>query len=208
MGGTFPEPKVDVSAVDQVVGSSEHRAIARRTAREAVTLLRKQGLPLEKASKILIVSSAQWNDLGPAHPDSNDVLLSELRKRSPGSEIVILDEKGENWGNVLREARTAEQIILAISTKIRSNRAEGVQANERLLSLANEIAALGKHTSLLGLGNPYALKDFPDTDVGLCTYSNCPDSVAAAVETLYLELKPKGRLPVRISEEYPYGFGL
>jgi len=44
--------------------------------------------------------------------------------------------------------------------------------------------------------------------VCLCAYSECADSTAAAVEALFGEFTPSGRLPVTISEKYPFGFGL
>jgi beta-N-acetylhexosaminidase len=58
------------------------------------------------------------------------------------------------------------------------------------------------------LGNPYVVKDLPRTEVCLCCYSNCADSIAAAFEVLFGQFPSKGKLPVTLSQEYPYGFGL
>lgn len=42
----------------------------------------------------------------------------------------------------------------------------------------------------------------------LCTFSDANDSIDAAVEVLFGEREARGRLPIRISDAYPFGFGL
>jgi beta-N-acetylhexosaminidase len=61
---------------------------------------------------------------------------------------------------------------------------------------------------LFNFGNPYVLADLPRPAFGLCTFSDADDSLDAAVAVLFGELKPQGKLPVRISDRYPFGYGL
>ena len=42
----------------------------------------------------------------------------------------------------------------------------------------------------------------------LCAFSDAMDSIDAAVQVLFGKLKPQGKLPVRISGAYPFGYGL
>ncbi len=58
------------------------------------------------------------------------------------------------------------------------------------------------------VASDYVVRDLPRTEVCLCTYSNCAASIAAAFAVLFGEIKSQGRLPVTLSQEYQYGFGL
>ncbi len=194
--GLFDGATVDVDAVDDVVGCAEHRDIAKRVAREAVTLLRGEGLPLAGDAKLVVVTGAE-----------DDTLAQEVKKRNANAQVFGISEAGEAQ-QAIAAARDADGIVVGIATSARAYDEESVQATERLLSLAHELTALGRHTSLLVLGNPYVAKDLPDADVCLCTYSDCDDSTAAAVEAVFGEFAPSGKLPVTLSEKYPFGFGL
>ena len=44
--------------------------------------------------------------------------------------------------------------------------------------------------------------------ISLSTFSDAIDSIDAAVAILFGEQEARGRLPLRISEAYPFGFGL
>ena len=199
---------MDVGAVDGIVGRSEHKAAARRVAREAVTVLRREGMPLDRSKGLLVIAAAEWGDLGPPQPNANELFVEQVRKRQPGAEAVLVEDKKDTWQSALTAARNADSVILAVSSRIRSYTADSQRINGEIVDQAHKIAALGKHVSLVVMDNPYVVKSFPDTPVCLCTYSNCPDSATAAVEVLFGEFKPVGRLPVTISDRYKYGFGL
>jgi beta-N-acetylhexosaminidase len=206
--GLFEKATVDAAAVDSVVGCSEHRAVARRVAREAITVLRKEGMPLAKGRKIAVISSAQWCDLASGLGKADQHVLEAARTRIPEARVLVLGAKGEGWAEARSAARQSDAVILALGTRVRSYTQESRRTNQDLLSLVREISGLGKHTSVLVLGNPYVVKDLPRTEVCLCTYSNCADSITAAFEVLFGEIRSKGKLPVTLSQEYPYGFGL
>jgi beta-N-acetylhexosaminidase len=206
--GLFEKTIVDVSAVDRIVGRTEHKAAARRVALEAITVLRKDGIPAAKSRKTLVIAAAEWGDLGPPHPDANELFANEIRRRQPEAKAILVEEKKDTWQGALTAARDADAVILAVSTRIRSYAGESLRVNEDILAQAHNLVALGKHVSLVVMDNPYVVRSFPETPVCLCTYSSCADSVKAAVEVLFGEVEPVGRLPVTISERYKYGFGL
>lgn len=194
--GLFDEALVDVSAVDDIVGCAEHRAIAKRVAQEAVTLLRGEGLPLSKDARLVVITGSE-----------DDALVGEMRKRSPAAEVFAIGGD-EDAAAAVAAAREADGVIIGLATSVRAYDEESVRGNQRIAALAQEIVATGRHTSLLVMGNPYVAADLPDASVCLCTYSACDDSVAAAAGALFGEFVPSGRLPVTVSEEYPFGFGL
>ncbi len=194
--GLFDQALVDVSAVDDIVGCPEHRAIARRVAEEAVTVLRGEGLPLSKNANLLVIIDAQ-----------DSTLAVEIAKRSPAAQVLCVSSDDEA-AEAVAAAREADGIIIGIATSVRANDEESVRGNQRLIGLAQQIVGTGRHTSLLVMGNPYVVADLPDASVCLCTYSDCDDSVAAAAGALFGEFAPSGRLPVTVSDQYPFGFGL
>jgi beta-N-acetylhexosaminidase len=206
--GLFQQATVDVAAVDSVVGCRQHRAVARRVAQEAITVLRREGLPVANGRKTAVISSAQWCDLARGLGQADAHVVEAVRKRLPDARVTVLGEKGEGWAEARSAAREAQAVVLALGTKTRSYTPEAQRTNQDLFGLVREIAGLGKHTSLLVLGNPYVVKDLPRTAVCLCSYSNCADSIAAAFEVLFGQFPSKGKLPVTLSQEYRYGFGL
>ena len=56
--------------------------------------------------------------------------------------------------------------------------------------------------------NPYDIRSYPDVRTYLATYGYRPCSIKAAVEVIFGEIVPRGRLPVEIPGLYPRGHGL
>jgi len=191
--GLFENRLVDVARVDETVGCAEHRATAKRMAREAVTLLRGAGLPLGPQAKTLVLS----ND--------NEALLTEVRRRNP--DAATADLAGDRAA-LLAAVRAADVVIFGIVTRVRASDEESFKANQALLAQVREVVATGRPTALVVMGNPYVVSDLPETAACLCTYSECPDSVEAAVMALFGEMKTTGKLPVTIAGQYAYGSGL
>jgi beta-N-acetylhexosaminidase len=104
--------------------------------------------------------------------------------------------------------RAADVVIFGIVTRVRASDEESFKANQALLAQVREAVATGRPTALVVMGNPYVVSDLPETAACLCTYSECPDSVEAAVMALYGEMKTTGKLPVTIAGQYAYGSGL
>jgi hypothetical protein len=79
-----------------------------------------------------------------------------------------------------------------------------------LLSFINEVIESGKGI-VVHFGNAYALNDFPALNEAkgiLMMYENSLYTERVASEIITGKVKPKGKLPVTINEQLPYGFGL
>jgi len=209
--GIFASPQVDLARVNQVVGCKEHAETSVRLARNSITVLRNHGLPLPSSGKTVVISTASWNDLGPSHPEADKRVLDEIRKRIPDAEGVLLPAKElteEACARALNAARSSQSIVFAAASRIRSYDEESSGLNRRLFQLIEQVAGLGKPVALLVLGNPYVVAQLPATPVCLLAYSNSPMSVNAAIDVLFGDRKATGRLPISISKEYPFGYGL
>src|SRR3712207_8782971 len=60
------------------------------------------------------------------------------------------------------------------------------------------LAATGKPLTLVALGSPYLLRNFPSVTAYLATFSSVPPSERAAVKAVFGEIPIRGRLPVSI----------
>ena len=90
-----------------------------------------------------------------------------------------------------------------------------VTASQGTVGLGGELphaieamAATGKPVTLIALGSPYLLRNFPDVTAYLATFSSVPPSEIAAVKALWGEIPIRGRLPVSIPGMAAYGDGI
>ena len=102
----------------------------------------------------------------------------------------------------------ADTVVFGIFTRVRPYAEEAIAVPKPYRELIERTAAAGHSIALLNFGNPYVMADLPKPALSLCTFSDATDSITAAVEVLFGELKPQGQLPVRISARYPFGHGL
>ena len=70
------------------------------------------------------------------------------------------------------------------------------------------MAATGKPVTLIALGSPYLLRNFPSVTAYLATFSSVPPSEIAVVKALWGEIPIRGRLPVSIPGMAAYGDGI
>jgi beta-N-acetylhexosaminidase len=97
--------------------------------------------------------------------------------------------------------------VFGLFTRVRSYVEDAIRVPKPYRELIGRVAATGRKVALLNFGNPYVMADLPKAAVSLCTFSDAEASIDAAVDVLFGSFKPKGRLPVRISDAYPFGFG-
>jgi hypothetical protein len=100
-------------------------------------------------------------------------------------------------------AQKADIVVFGIFTRVRPYAEEAIAVPKPYRALIERTAAAGRSIALLNV-----LADLPKPAFSLCTFSDATDSITAALEVLFGELKPQGQLPVRISARYPFGHGL
>ena len=74
--------------------------------------------------------------------------------------------------------------------------------------LINKLLALGKPTVIVGLGDPSDMAFFPEVGTFVAANSPSPVSMEAAVQIVFGDAKPGGRLPMPIGALYPIGHAL
>jgi len=211
--GLFSDRYADPRKIGQVLATPEHLAVARRIAQESVTLLENRGLPVRAGERLLIVSNGSADtmeqDLAWKHSPTNRRLHEEIRRRAPQAASIVLstDMKPEEIARAVEAAGPAGTVIFGLFTRVRSYAEDAIRLHPRYRELIDLVTALGRQVALVNFGNPWVLAELAQPAVSLCTFSDAADSIDAAVATLFGELKPRGKLPVRISDKYPFGWG-
>ena len=214
--GLFERRLVDPENVTRVFASAASADVARRIARRAVTLLENRGGPLRAgaAGTLAVISNGSETtidrDTTMRHSPGNEQFNRRIRERVPDTRALVLstDMRREELDAAADAARGADSIVFGIFTRVRSYVEDAIRVPPPYRALIERIAAGGRPVALLNFGNPYVMSELPRAAFALCTFSDAPHSIDAAVETLFGELHPAGALPVRISESYPFGHGL
>jgi beta-N-acetylhexosaminidase len=190
----------------EVVRSTEHRDLARRSARAAVTLVREDAglLPLRPgARERIVVITPQPRDLTPADSSAGEPLaLAEAIRRHHGEvvDVRVPSEPDEAEIAAARDAASgvAFAVVATMATNVQPSQARLVEA----------VLGTGTPTVTVAMRTPYDLADYPRAATHLCSYAIVPASVGAVADALFGQAPVTGRLPVDIPGLYPRGHGV
>lgn len=213
--GLFQRRLADPANVPHVFATPASAEVARRIARESVTVLEHRGGPWRAEAKraILVLSNGSTTttdqDNAVTHSPTNHHLNEEIRRRVPGVQTLVLSTamKPEEIEQAAATAQQVDNVVFGLFTRVRAYVEDAIKVARPYRTLIERVGAAGRTIALLNFGNPYVMSDLPKPAFALCTFSDARDSIDAAVQVLFGELKPQGRLPVRISAAYPFGFG-
>ncbi len=197
---------VDLDAVGDVVNSPEANIRAQQIADKAVTLVknRNNAVPLRDPAKtcFLILTESRTSVQG-------QVLAQEVQRRAPAASVVFLDNSMPDAELNQAAQQTAACDAIAVSAFVTVAAYRGAVAlGGGFPALMTKLIASGKPMTLVALGNPYLLRNFPDVSAYMTTYSTVPPSEIAAVKALFGEISIEGRLPITIPGLAAYGDGI
>jgi beta-N-acetylhexosaminidase len=203
--GLDKKPFVDLEAIGDIVDSPEANQRAQEIAERAVTLVRNNGnaVPLsqpEKACYVLMPESR--------YSAEGQVFSQELRKRGsmsitwldPGMTRQAIDD---SFGKL----QACEQYVIAAYASVSAGSGSVGLAGD-LPHVIDTLTASGKPVTLVALGSPYLLRNFPNVTAYLATFSTVQPSEISAVKALWGEIEIRGRLPVSIPGFAKYGDGI
>jgi beta-N-acetylhexosaminidase len=205
---------VDESRIGEFVGTAEHAAIVQEAADKSVTLLKNDGLlPLLPGRTARMVNiSVQKVDGDPAPA----ALAAKLAAAFPGTASFALrpDLDPAYYEKVRAAVAGADVVILSLFTA-RNRLGEAAPFREGDLAFLNKIIA-AKPGAVMAMtyGNPHLIRKIPGVAAYLIGYGergwfgNQAVYFDSFIKILKGELKPRGRLPIRISDAYPIGSGL
>lgn len=179
--GISAAPVIDENAIEKLVGSTEHRAIADEVTDGSITLVRRSALlPFATAGRTVLVTG--WGDtfaesLAAAFTEAGAVSMSMTTGTTPSVNEIT---------QVLQAALSVDlTVVLTMNAAPDSPQ----------VTLVNRLQASGVNVVAVAVRNPYDVA-YHSAHNALCTYSHAPMVPAALVRVITGETKPVGRLPV------------
>jgi beta-N-acetylhexosaminidase len=197
---------VDLEGIGDVVNAPEDSDRAQEIADRAVTLVRNTGdaVPLADAQSacFLVMPGGHYSSEG-------QVFTQEVRKRTHNQTVTSLDPSmpPETIDASLAKLQGCVSYTIAAFAPVTSGRGT-VGLGGDLPRAITTLAASGKPVTLIALGNPYLLRNFPQVTAYMATFSTVPPSEIAAVKALFGEIAIGGHLPVSIPGLANYGDGI
>jgi len=203
------EPKKE--NVTKVFESAATKETLEKLSLKSVTVLEKKALPLKAGARKRLFVIQERDEAYQYCPWEKGVLDKAERmilEREPGAVIkrVSMACSAEESKDVLKAAGECEEVVFFCIVKVLIE-----QYNGRLSSATNELLSkIASERSLvvLSLGSPYVIDDIANCAGFICTYGESDICARTALAVLYGEAAPGGKLPVNISEKYPFGLGL
>ena len=144
------------------------------------------------------------------------MLSAQLSTAFPGAKNFILrsDMDPAIYDTMLAAAREADHVILSLFVQ-RTRQVDNAPFRENDLRFLKELFQIGpKSMVAISYGNPFLISkigEVPSFLVGFAErgwYGNQAVYFDSFIKLLKGEISPQGKLPVKVSDKYPIGFGL
>jgi beta-N-acetylhexosaminidase len=205
---------VDETRLGEFVGTPEHLKLVQEAADKSLTLLKNDGIfPVASSqlSKAVNINVQKLDgDPSPA------ALAAKLAAAFPGTESFSLrpDMDPAYYDQIFQAALRSDLVILSLFVQ-RTRLGDAAPFRDADLAfLEKVIAAKPKSVVAVAYGNPHLIRKIPSVAAYLVGYGekgwfgNQAVYFDTFIRALKGELKPSGRLPVRVSDEYPVGSGV
>ena len=187
----------------QGLDTKEHRDLAAKIARRAVTLVREANgaLPVKKDARVVIVTVSDFPETVSPLPDFE----REMRKRlTAPPQTFLVDSRTLDAAPIAAAAKDADAVVFALAVRARSG-SGSIAVPEVARTL---LAAIQKPVIAVSFGTPYLLREIPTAGTYICAYGVQPVVQLAAVQALFGEAPVSGKLPVTIPGLAARGTGI
>lgn len=197
---------VDLEGLSDVLESPEDEDSARRVAEKALTLVKNEGqlLPLKApaAACYYILAAGRFSTQG---RDLADL----LRAKAGAGKVQLLDPQlpAAEFEELAKQSEKCEAVVLAAYVTASAYRGNVALAGN-YPAFVERLFGSGKPVAFVALGNPYLLRNYPQSTAYLATYSTVLPSEQAAVKALFGEIDVTGKLNVTIPGVAEFGTGL
>jgi beta-N-acetylhexosaminidase len=205
---------VDETRVGEFVGRPDHLALVQEVADRSLTMLKNDGFfPIAPARLSKAVNiNVQKVDGDPAP----SALSAKLAAAFPGIQSFTLrpDMDAAYYDAVWMSVQGSEAVILSLFVP-RTRLGEAAPFRDADLAFLEKVmAAKPRSVVAMAYGNPHLIRKISSVAAYLIGYGekgwfgNQAVYFESFIKALKGELKPAGRLPVRVSAEYPIGSGV
>jgi len=191
----FENKFVDENLVTENINTPEEKALAQQIADESVTLV-KDDFVLNKYKSVSVLTINTTKE-----SKSSEYFNEQFKNTFAGIFENI------NFVNSVGSEVNDELFIIPVFSKV-LYKTGTVGIPQENVDMLDSLLLRNKKVVVISFGNPYLLKGFPDVDGYLCTYGDSNFSIDAALKALNGEIPFKGKLPITISAQYKFGFGI
>lgn len=179
----------------EVVGSADHRALARRAFAASTTVVRDRTglLPLRLAHDARLLIALILPSAVTMASDSvvdADALLASVRHFHPASQLFRVLPGAEEGLDAATSAAASVDTVVLVTINSHNDARQRVAA-ERIAEAARVVVGVAAC-------DPYDASALPEVGTFLASYEYSPPALAAAVEVLFGARTASGRLPVTI----------
>jgi beta-N-acetylhexosaminidase len=205
---------VDENRVGEFVGTAAHQAIVQEVADKSLTLVKNDGVlpvaPDRMVRAVNIIVQKYDPDLVPA------TLAAKLAAAFPGIQSFAFrpDMDAAVYDKAWKAVKESDLVILSLFVP-RNRLGDAAPFRDGDLAFINKvIAAKPKAVLAMAYGNPHLIRKIPNVGAFLVGYGergwfgNQAVYFDTFVKALRGEIKPAGKLPVKVSDLYPIGTGL
>lgn len=205
---------VDEARVGEFVGTAAHRALVQEVADRSLTMLVNDGIvPLAAGAAPKIV------DIGVQKVDGDPMpaaLAAKLAAAFPGTRSFTLrpDMDPDYYETVWKAVGESDLVVLSLFLQ-RNRMGDAAPFREADLAFVRKvIAAKPRAVVAMSYGNPHLVRKIPGVAAFLVGYGergwfgNQAAYFDSFVKALEGQIRPSGRLPVRVSGAFPIGAGL
>lgn len=200
--GVARHPIVSLDSLRMVVGSADHRATARRIAREAITLLRDERslVPMRNGPPTVIVNYAGEQDVMAGRE-----FVAELRQ-TLGTARVVRVAPGTPRPQLDSAVRMGERVV--VHALVRTVEGEGRFVLGPAFAKWLDSLTETHEVFVVAAANPYILREVPRVTAYIATFGRAPALEQAAARVLAGTAPATGRSPVSLPGFFSRGDGL
>lgn len=190
-------------AMEMNAGSAKE--VAQDLSANSITLVKDEGrqLPLDAAANTYVV----WTQVRQSTQVDEVIEQEETLGRILNAYMSHVEEDGIGIEPTLAEiARVVEKSGQYTQLVFVSYNATFHKGQQQLIAKLSSMEHL--RLIVVAARNPFDLVCFPQVNTYLATYENRPLAMRSLAKVLLGMAKPRGKLPVTISEQYAYGHSL
>ena len=197
------QPTVSLERLRTVVGSPEHRALARDVAAHAITLLRDRDnlTPIPDSARILVVQYSPETEL-----KAGRTFGAEIGRRRGPTVKIGPDATPDALAAIERQAENASVVV--ITAYVRRVEGEGRFAIPQQIATWMDGLAQRRKVAVVAFGNPYLIRQFPSVGTYMVTYGVSDELERAAARALRGLAPITGKVPVSLPGFFQAGDGV
>ena len=205
---------VDEIRIASVVGIQEHIDLAQKIADLSLTVLKNdEFFPLDSSRLNNLVHLSFQKKDGDTAPK---IVSSKLEKAFVGTKSFYFRREASDkvYKEALKAATEADIVMVSVFNQRNVYRDNG-PLPENVLKYLNKIFEIKpKSTVVMSYGNPYLVESLKKATAFIVGYGeggfygNQTIYTDSLIKLLKGEISPKGKLPVKISDDFPMGCGI